>query len=132
MPGQTEKEYFTTTEAARLLSVSPDTVLKWVRKGKIASYRTPGGHARIPKEAVAGMLPEEKEGANGAESGDAAEEGNGGFKFCWDFYSRDGTVKPECVQCVAFRSRALRCYEMRRIPEEASSLKQVQQGEAVM
>ena len=47
------KDYFTTTEAANLLSVSPDTVLKWVRAGKIESYRTPGGHSRIPSEAVA-------------------------------------------------------------------------------
>ena len=46
------KDYYTTSEAARLLSVSADTVLKWVKADKIDSYRTPGGHARIPKAAV--------------------------------------------------------------------------------
>ncbi|WP_457826562.1 MerR family transcriptional regulator, partial [Staphylococcus aureus] len=47
-----EKDYLTTSQAARLLAVSPDTVLKWVRAGKVKSYRTLGGHFRIPLSEI--------------------------------------------------------------------------------
>ena len=46
------KDYLTTSQAAKILSVSPDAVLKWARAGKIEAYRTPGGHFRIPKSAL--------------------------------------------------------------------------------
>ena len=45
---RSKKDYLTTTQAAKLLSVTPDTVLKWVKAGKVKSYRTLGGHFRIP------------------------------------------------------------------------------------
>ena len=63
------KDYYTTTEAARKLAVSADTVLKWVKAGKIDSYRTPGGHARIPKEAVETLLPKSNAATREQESG---------------------------------------------------------------
>ena len=37
-----DKNYLTTTQAAKLLSVSPDTVLKWVKAGKLQARRTLG------------------------------------------------------------------------------------------
>lgn len=113
------KDYHTTSEAARLLSVSPDTVLKWVKAGKIDSYRTPGGHARIPKEAVDALLP--KAEPSPVESERSADRGS--FKYCWDFHSEEGEVKTQCRECVAYRSRAHRCYEMINIPEQFGHLK---------
>ena len=42
---------FTTGQAARLCSVTPDTVLKWIKAGRIEAQRTAGGHYRIsPQE----------------------------------------------------------------------------------
>ena len=43
-----KRDYLTTTQAAEMLSVSPDTVLKWVKAGKLRAHRTLGGHFRIP------------------------------------------------------------------------------------
>jgi excisionase family DNA binding protein len=41
------KGYLTTFEAAKLISVTPDSILKWIKSGKLAAFRTPGGHYRI-------------------------------------------------------------------------------------
>jgi len=38
---------YTTFQAAKILGVSPPTVIKWANDGIINSYRTPGGHRRI-------------------------------------------------------------------------------------
>jgi len=116
-----EKNFFTTTEASKLLSVSADTVLKWVRAGKIKSYRTPGGHCRIPKDAVSELLPELV-----SETADVPAEPIGStavYKFCWDFYAEAGQIQNQCLNCVAYKSGALRCYEMRDIPEEFGGMK---------
>jgi excisionase family DNA binding protein len=109
------KDYFTTTEAAKILAVSADTVLKWVKAKKIASYRTPGGHHRIPKEEVARLLPDSAQ-ESPAES--PRIENGAPFRYCWDFYGEDGTVKKECVDCVVYKTRSFRCYEMREVPGE--------------
>ena len=56
-------EYITTTEAARLLGVTPQTIRNWIRSGKITTEPTLGGHNRIPKDqpvlaaAVPTMVP---------------------------------------------------------------------------
>ncbi len=42
----------TTFQVARLLGVSADTVANWVDQGRIAAHRTPGGHRRVPREAL--------------------------------------------------------------------------------
>lgn len=113
------KDYFTTTQAARLLSVSADTVLKWVRAGKIASYRTPGGHFRIARRAVELLLPAEA-AALPQQNVPLAEPV---FQYCWNFYGSDGEFNEECLDCVAYKSRAHRCYEMRDLPEQFGPLK---------
>jgi excisionase family DNA binding protein len=113
------KDYYTTTEAAEKLAVSADTVLKWAKSGRIASYRTPGGHARIPREAVAALLPAgASRGTTGAEGQDALA-----YQYCWQFHAEGELAKEECLNCVAYRSRARRCYEMREIPEEFGHLR---------
>ena len=44
--------FFTTKQAADLLGVSAPTVIKWVEEGRLRAHRTPGGHRRIPVEAL--------------------------------------------------------------------------------
>ena len=113
------QDLYTTTEAARLLAVSSDTVLKWVRAGKIPSYRTPGGHARIPRSAIAGLLPE----PNGKNGEAVRTPGTESYKYCWDHHAVNGRIKAECRNCIAYKSRARRCYEMRHLPGVFSHLK---------
>ena len=42
--------FYTTTEAARILRVSTQTIRNYIYSGKIRSYRTPGGHHRVSKD----------------------------------------------------------------------------------
>jgi excisionase family DNA binding protein len=37
----------TSHEVGDLLQVNPSSVKKWVNEGRIAAFRTPGGHRRI-------------------------------------------------------------------------------------
>lgn len=112
-----ERQYYTTSQAARLLAVSPDTVLRWVRQGKISSYNTPGGHSRIPREAVEQMLHSPQQPVSRTEPPVLP------YHYCWEFYGDKGEIKPACRECVVYRSRARRCYEMRDIPEQFGHLK---------
>lgn len=42
----------TTHQAARLLGVSLPTVVNWIKQGRLEAYKTPGGHRRIPEQAL--------------------------------------------------------------------------------
>ena len=56
-----KKGYLTTFQAADILSVTPDSILKWIKSGKLKARRTPGGHYRIPRENVVLLLKESKQ-----------------------------------------------------------------------
>lgn len=43
-------------EVAQLLSVSPDTVRRWVDSGQLPAERTPAGHRRLEGAAVAAFI----------------------------------------------------------------------------
>ncbi len=49
---ETDKEYYTTIEAAKLLGVSVRTVQLWVENGSLEAWKTAGGHRRIVAESV--------------------------------------------------------------------------------
>jgi excisionase family DNA binding protein len=117
-------DYLSTGQAAKLLSVTTDTVLKWIKRGRIPAVRTAGGHYRISstriqsmlrgdrKEALrpaAGYVPEEKDDANGL----------GPFVHCWEFFSVDGQVRQDCLRCVAYKAKAEKCYELSQLSEES-------------
>jgi excisionase family DNA binding protein len=109
------KDYLTTTQAAKLLSVSADTVLKWVKAGKVKSYRTLGGHFRIPIEEL--NLPASADAASSERSSHPSS-----FLYCWENLAGDGDIKSECKDCITYRSRASRCYELRDLPGEFGCL----------
>lgn len=47
-----EKKYYTTHEVANLLGVSAQTIIKWIKDGKIFAYKTLGGHRRIGRSEI--------------------------------------------------------------------------------
>ncbi|TCL73023.1 helix-turn-helix domain-containing protein [Rhizobium sp. BK251] len=49
-------DILTTAQAARLLGVSVRTAQLWVESGQLPSWKTPGGHRRIPHSAVAALI----------------------------------------------------------------------------
>ena len=60
--GHKYKSYFTRAEVAELLEVSPNTISRWVRGGKIPSVLTPGGRRRYPVEAIVRLVREFRHG----------------------------------------------------------------------
>lgn len=50
--GSTDDVYIRTAEAARILRVSPKTVSRWAKEGKIPHVMTLGGHRRFPSSAI--------------------------------------------------------------------------------
>jgi excisionase family DNA binding protein len=48
----TQAEYLRTAEVARLLHVSPKTVSRWAKEGKLPFVTTLGGHRRYPAQPI--------------------------------------------------------------------------------
>jgi excisionase family DNA binding protein len=47
-----DDSYMKTSEVARLLRVSPKTVSRWAKEGKLPHLVTLGGHRRFPARAI--------------------------------------------------------------------------------
>jgi len=98
-----------TGEAARLCSVNPDTVLKWIKRGQLAATRTAGGHYRIDEHDLAALIP------CSAPSEAPAVEAPGTDSRplrCWEYLSRPGVVPEECRKCVVYQIRAAWCFRL--------------------
>ncbi len=106
------KEYFSTGEVAEFCSVTPDTVLKWIRAGKIPAIRTPGGHHRISRASLRTLIQDD-------EFPEKSIAKRTPFQYCWEFYTKTGAVTEACRKCIVFRSRSSRCYEMNDLPADA-------------
>jgi len=48
----TGEPYLTPAQVAELLQVSPKTVARWAKLGKLPCLRTLGGHRRYPQAAI--------------------------------------------------------------------------------
>lgn len=47
-----EREYLRAAEAAAFLNVSPKTVSRWAKEGKVPHIVTLGGHRRFPRRDI--------------------------------------------------------------------------------
>lgn len=96
----------TTGEAARLCSVKPDTVLKWIKKGALPATRTIGGHYRVDEQDVLTVLAQD----------DTPEEGGQEKSLCsrpmrcWEYMSN--APGAECQDCVVYKVHASWCFRM--------------------
>jgi excisionase family DNA binding protein len=104
-------EQLTTGQVARLLSVTPDTVLKWIKRGRVPATQTAGGHYRVARQHVE-LLSRQT-------AGPAVEPAPSRLVYCWEYYSDDGVVGERCQECLVYRARALRCYELSALSRES-------------
>ncbi len=102
------KQFLTTTEAAKMLFVVPDTVLKWVKAGKIKSYRTPGGHSRIPIDSVTALLAEQNNNIVRPE-----QKSEKSYQYCWQHPASVKKNQNDCSECLNYICRVKRCYQLR-------------------
>src|SRR3954470_13933119 len=47
LPSGTTDQLYTTHDISQLLQVDPSTVSKWIDRGILIAFRTPGGHRRV-------------------------------------------------------------------------------------
>jgi excisionase family DNA binding protein len=52
--------YFTSHAVAKLLRVSPSTVLSWIDRGLVSAHRTPGGHRRVRRDDLIAFLKQQE------------------------------------------------------------------------
>jgi len=103
-----ENRFLTTSQAANLCSVTPDTVLKWIHSGHLPARRTAGGHHRIDKRDLESvMMPSRSEPIEGE------PQQQRGFQYCWE-HNGGGEVRKGCLECAVYLMRAQRCYELAR------------------
>jgi excisionase family DNA binding protein len=97
---------FSTGEAARLCSVKPDTVLKWIKKGILPATRTLGGHFRVHEEDLIRILSQKSgEGIPTEETKLCSRP-----MRCWEYMNNGpGT---ECHDCVVYKTHASWCFRM--------------------
>jgi excisionase family DNA binding protein len=97
----------TTGKAALLCSVKPDTVLKWIKKGRLPAIRTVGGHYRVEERDVLQAL------AQGSVTDELREESSalcGRPMRCWEYMNNGpGT---ECQECVVYKVHATYCFRL--------------------
>lgn len=103
-----DKEYFTTGEIATRCAVTADTVRKWVQTGKLRADQTAGGHHRVHRNSFLAFLK------NRQQRHDLGEKGKP-FQFCWEFHAPSTGIYESCKQCIVYRSRAGRCYELAKL-----------------
>jgi excisionase family DNA binding protein len=51
-PKPSEPKHLTASQAAALLQVSPKTVSRWAKEGKLPFLKTLGGHRRYPEAKI--------------------------------------------------------------------------------
>ena len=51
------RQYLTRSEVAQLFEVSPATVARWTRKGKLPCVLTPGGQRRYLRAQILRLMP---------------------------------------------------------------------------
>ena len=108
-----------TGKAAKILSVTPDTVLKWIKRGILPAARTAGGHYRVSADLLPELRSAQQATSHNQETGANLPDLGASFVHCWEFYAENGEPREQCIQCLVYQARALRCFEMSRLPKGA-------------
>lgn len=107
--------YLSTGQAATRCSVSPDTVLKWIRAGLLPARRTAGGHNRIAETDLDQLLVDVMPSVGGPGAPPQRRQ----FRYCWE-HNGNGKLLDGCRTCSVYLLRAQRCYDVARLAPAAA------------
>jgi excisionase family DNA binding protein len=114
----------TTGQAAKLCEVTPDTILKWIGRGRLRGMRTAGGHYRVHRLDLEPHIP-----SGGLENPSAEMPTCFPRKLrCWEYLGDRGAVREDCRECVVYRVRAARCFLMAGLEPEIGHARRFCQG----
>lgn len=122
----------TTGQAAKLCSVTPDTVLKWIHSGALPARRTAGGHHRIDQRDLARFL-EPTPRSERPQAPPPTRRGRSDqsvTRYCWEYNSGE-ELPAGCRDCVVYQLRAQRCYEVAKLHPEIGHTKLFCKGNCV-
>ncbi|RPI19958.1 MAG: helix-turn-helix domain-containing protein [Acidobacteriales bacterium] len=105
MDAHSDSERFTTGQAAELCGVTADTMLRWVKSGRLRAERTAGGHYRIPCNELVPLVRSQVERSG-------RERNASQPLYCWEYFSRQGAVRQECHECIVYKSGAALCFRL--------------------
>jgi excisionase family DNA binding protein len=105
---EADRQFLTTGEAARLCSVTPNTILRWVHAGRLKAATTSGGHHRISRSELVRFTALDK-------APDSAVHAEKNYQYCWEFHGKDGVLPEGCLTCIVYRSRSGRCYQLAKM-----------------
>jgi excisionase family DNA binding protein len=106
------QERVSTGQAAKMCSVTPDTILKWIKSNKIEAVKTAGGHYRITREKLKPFMVENRDLST-------RDKESHQINYCWEFHSKDECVNENCRDCMIFKSKAEKCYLLFGLGKEA-------------
>jgi excisionase family DNA binding protein len=107
-----------TGEVAKLCGVTPDAVLKWIKKGKLPATRTAGGHYRVSRAACAALGLCDANGSDPVNAADG-EAGKRAPQRCWEYFGRPDAPPETCLNCLVYQARAQHCYRLVQLGKEA-------------
>ena len=104
--------YVSEEKAARLLLVSRDTVLKWVKDGRLQAKKAADERYLISRDSVLKLLT--------AEEGLIEEIINEKRPSvpCWEYNAENGKITDDCHSCPVFQTRKKKCYEVGKFLKE--------------
>lgn len=88
-----KRQTFSTGQAAKDCGVTPDTVLKWIKRNKIKAQRTAGGHFRIAPSELRRFVCDSE-----------------AIRPCWELPTKKN--KGNCESCIVFLSKTEKCYAL--------------------
>lgn len=113
MKAENDFQLLTTGKAAELLGVVPDTVLRWIRKGRLAALHTAGGHCRIRLQDLEPLLDAEVCGRAVPPAGHNPQP-----LHCWEYLNPQGGIPERCGNCLVYRVRATWCFRLAQLEQE--------------
>jgi|SRR5581483_7819682 len=101
------RQLFSTGEVARRCSVKGDTILKWIKKGRLPATRTPGGHFRVEESDLLALLTK----VSPPEPAATPKVPLLSHPLrCWEYMSEN--LRDECRNCIVYKVRASWCFRL--------------------
>jgi excisionase family DNA binding protein len=110
------RNHFTTNDIAQICSVTRQTVINWIKGGKLKAVLTPGGHRRVSRGELVRFL--RGKDLDPVVIAEFEEQRRKEVPYCWEYFGVGFTKRfssHQCDSCAVKEVRALRCYLLKSL-----------------